>query len=233
MLQIRGTTVYYHLMIKQKYKAVIFDLDGTLVDSMKDIAAAINRVLKDYDLPVQDTDYYRSRVGWGLKKSLELTLPPDKWSELDDALELLLKFYRENPCAETEVYEGIYDVLKDLKTRAVDLFVYTNKDQRTAEKIIDNVFPESTFSAVFGALPGKALKPDSLAVKSVIAQTGFSNDEILYIGDSEIDMETAAAGGMDSIACLWGYRKKEELDKYKKLAYMQHPQDLRHWIVYT
>ncbi|MBF9017457.1 MULTISPECIES: HAD family hydrolase [unclassified Oceanispirochaeta] len=218
-------------MIKDRYKAVIFDLDGTLVDSMKDIASAVNRVLKDFGLPAQDTESFRSRVGWGLKRSLEMTLPPERMGDMDTGMELLLKYYRENPSAETEVYEGNFELIEDLKEREIALFVYTNKDQLTAEKIIGDIFPAATFDSVFGAVPGKALKPDAQAVKAVIAQTGYADREILYIGDSEVDMETAAAGNLDTLAVLWGYRQRDQLEKYEKLAYMESPDEIRRWIV--
>jgi phosphoglycolate phosphatase len=218
-------------MIKERYKAVIFDLDGTLVDSMKDIASAVNRVLVDFGLPEDPTEAYSSRVGWGLKRSLEMTLPQERIEDLEKGMELLLKYYRENPSAETVVYKGNFELLKDLKARGIVLFVYTNKDQLTAEKIIGDIFPAATFDAVFGALPGKALKPDAGAVKDVINQTGYSSREILYIGDSEVDMETGAAGNLDTLAVLWGYRRQEQLEKYEKLAYMESPDEIRRWIV--
>ncbi|MDC7233728.1 MAG: HAD family hydrolase [Spirochaetales bacterium] len=221
-------------MIKDQYKAVLFDLDGTLVDSMKDIAAAVNRVLHDFGLPGQDIEYYRTRVGWGLKRTLEMTLPEelhkDRDRGLEKGVELLLKHYRENPSESTEVYEGNFELLKALQAAGCALFVYTNKDQKTAEKIIDHVFPAGTFQGIFGARDGQSLKPDAAAVRQVIQETGFKASQILYVGDSEIDMETAAAGKMDVLACLWGYRSRDQLEKYEKLAYMESPDEIRSWI---
>lgn len=218
-------------MKKSDYKAVLFDLDGTLVDSMEDIASAINRVLGDFELAPQGVDSYRNRVGWGLRKALELTMPPMDSEEINRAVTLLKDYYTADPCTGTTAYDGIHNLLETLKSNDCTLFVYTNKDESIAEIIIENVFPTGTFKKIFGARSGRAQKPDKTAVRSVIEETGFKAEEILYIGDSEVDMETAAAGNMDSLAVLWGYRDKKQLEEYKKLAYVNTPDEIAGWII--
>ncbi|MDA3957323.1 HAD family hydrolase [Oceanispirochaeta sp.] len=218
-------------MNKVSFKAVIFDLDGTLVDSMKDIASAVNRVLIDYNLPPQEVESFRSRVGWGLAKTLEMTMHNLDTEEMNKATSRLVEYYRADPCSQTEVYEGILTLLKLLKDKGLSLFVYTNKDQITANFIIDAVFPGGTFEAVFGARPGLSLKPDARSAAEIIRQSGFSSDEILYVGDSDVDMETAMSGNMKALAVLWGYRSRKQLNKYKKLAYVERADEIGCWII--
>ncbi len=204
-------------------------MDGTIVDSMKDIAAAVNRVLEQRGLEPHPLSAFKDRVGWGLKKTMELTLPDLGEKELDAAMGELLKFYRENPADNTEIYPGILDVLARLRSEGLDLFVYTNKDQVTAETIVKRLFPSQTFKKVFGARPGRLLKPHKSAVLEVIAECGCSASEILYAGDSEVDMQTAAAGELDALAVLWGYRSRRELEEFKKIGYAEKPADIAKW----
>ncbi len=205
-------------------------MDGTLVDSMKDIAAAVNKVLEQQGWEAQPFSAFRSRVGWGLRRTLELSLPGElSEKELDQAMEELLKFYRKNPAEYTEAYSGIPEVLSRLSSRGLALFIYTNKDQLTAETIVKTLFPPHTFKGVFGAIPGRALKPHKSAVLEVIAQCGYPASEILYVGDSEVDMKTAAAGNLDALAVLWGYRSSLELDEFKKIGYAREPEEIADW----
>ena len=215
-------------MMENKYKAVFFDMDGTIVDSMPDIAHAVNRVLADHGRDHQGLENYRDRVGWGLKKTLEKTMPELKGEALDEAMDSLIRYYNEKPGARTLIYPGISEMLKELNEAGLSLFVYTNKNQMVAEKVVKLLFPEGTFKAVFGDREGIALKPDAGAAAQVIAESGYNASEILYIGDSEVDMQTAAAGGMDALAVLWGYRSRKELDEFNKLAYIESADEIKH-----
>jgi phosphoglycolate phosphatase len=208
-------------MQNREYKAVIFDLDGTLVDSMPDIAHATNRVLADHGRDFHDLEDYRNRVGWGLKKTLELTMPDLEGEALDKAMESLVTYYNQEPGGRTIIYPGIPELLEKLKAAGVILFVYTNKNQEIAEQVVAQLFPEDSFRAVYGAREGIGLKPDRDAALHVIGESGFEASQILYIGDSEVDMETAAAGGMDALAVLWGYRGREELEGFDNLAFIE------------
>ncbi len=215
--------------MNRKYKALLLDMDGTIVDSMKDIAAAINQVLTKRGLEAHPFSAFQSRVGWGLRRAMELSLPSLSEKELDKAVEELLDFYRKNPANNTESYPGIPEVLARLRSEGLELFVYTNKDQLTAETIVRRLFPENTFQGVFGALPGRELKPHKSAVLEVIASCGHPAPEILYVGDSEVDMKTAAAGKLDALAVLWGYRSRKELEEFSKIGYAEKPGDIAEW----
>ncbi len=227
MLQISLSPVYYQPMSTGGYKAVMFDLDGTLVDTMGDIAASANKALEALGLDALPMEEYRSRVGWGLRRTLELSLPSDMKGRLDEAAELLLSYYRNHPAEYTVPYKGIPELLEVLRSDGIRLFVYTNKDQETARKVTGILFPDDTFEDVIGARPGIPLKPDAGAAALAVVRSGFKPEEILYVGDSEVDMETAAAGKMDALGVLWGYRNREQLEGFGALAFVEHPDEIR------
>jgi len=222
---------YADPMNRGSYKAVIFDLDGTLVDSMGDIAASVNKVLHDLSLLPHETDFYKDKVGWGLRKTLELSLPEIDSDNLDRALVSLHNYYRNDPCSHTTVYNGINGMIHSLIQRGLTLFVYTNKDQTTAERIVRLFFSGKDISSVYGAVSGVPLKPNTESIRNVIRKTGFAPNEILYVGDSEIDLETAENGNLDALAVLWGYRSREQLENYAKLAFVDRPDEIIKWIV--
>ena len=218
-------------MDKHKYKAVFFDLDGTLIDSMPDIAFAANRVLADHGRASHTQEDYRSRLGWGLRRTMELTMPDLKGDPFDTAVANLIRYYYEEPGVRTVIYPGVPEMLETLKAAGISLFVYTNKDQTIAAKVVRQLFPEGLFKAVFGARDGIGLKPEAEAAVYVVGESGFLSGEILFVGDSEVDMETAAAGRMDALAALWGYRTRDELDGFDKLAYIETPDEIVRWIL--
>ncbi len=213
-------------MENQKYKAVIFDLDGTLVDTVKDIGEAVNHALVTMGKTPKSVAYHRERVGWGLRASLEKSVPEETKEFVDKAYVLVEDYYKNHPCVYTEAYKGIPEVLETLRNKGLDLYVYTNKQEHIAKLVVEQVFGKDMFKQIFGTVSHRPLKPDKKGIDWVIEQTGLDASRILYVGDSEVDMETAAAGELDAAAVLWGFRTKEQLDGYPKMICAHRPDEL-------
>ena len=218
-------------MNERKYKAVLFDLDGTLTDSMYDIARASNRALTSLGLAPLERDEYKTKVGWGLKETIKRALPEDASDSLvEEGFRLLGDFYKENPTEETIVYEGIPETLEALSQKGLELFVYTNKAEPLAVRIVETLFGAGRFSRIWGAVDHRPMKPHREGIRSVVAESGYSSEEILYIGDSEVDMETALAGDLDALAVLWGYRTEEQLKSYSRTGTVVTPGEILNFV---
>jgi len=215
-------------------KLVIFDLDGTLVDSLEDLGAAVNYALALRGLPQHTDDEYRRMVGHGVRnlvrQALERSLA-DRFAGRADAkaaegesgdcvvddqmvAECLADFkgyYSSHIDAHTRPYPGIPELLGELHRRGVLLAVATNKFQSGAEHIVREFFPSIPFVAILGNRDGYPLKPSPEIVEEVLQQGRLSREEAVLVGDSPTDMRTAHNGGIDSIAVSWGYRTRDDL----------------------
>ncbi len=210
-----------------KYKAVIFDLDGTLVNSLDDLADSVNTVLKEYGYPAHPLEKYRIMVGNGIKKLIERALPPDASEKtLEEALEKFKKIYAVHQLDKTAPYKGITDLLQQLKQKNIPLAVCTNKHDEAAKKIITTLFDNSTFKEIIGDLPGLPRKPDPKKVLVIAQNLSVKPAEIVYIGDSSVDMQTAVNAGMLPVGVLWGFRSKEELLENGAELLLTKPADL-------
>ena len=192
---------------------VIFDLDGTLLDTIGDLAVACNAALALRGLPQHDYDAYRSFVGNGVMRLVERALPEPLRTEhtLAAVRADFIKYYTEYIDAYTKPYAGISELVGELARRGVTLAVASNKYQAGTEKLVRIFFPDVAFAAVLGQRPGVPLKPDPTIVEEILALTGIDKKEVLYVGDSGIDMQTAAAAGVRSVGVSWGFRSREEL----------------------
>ena len=210
-----------------KYKAVIFDLDGTLVNSLNDLADSVNTVLEEYGYPTHPLEKYRIMVGNGIKKLVERALPPSASEEtLNEALEKFKKIYAVHQLDKTAHYKGITDLLKQLQLKNIPLAVCTNKHDEAAKKIIAALFDNSTFKEIIGDLPGIPRKPDPKKVLVIAQNLSVKPAEIVYIGDSSVDMQTAVNAGMLPVGVLWGFRSKEELLENGAELLLTQPADL-------
>lgn len=197
-----------------KYKLVIFDLDGTLVDTIGDLGAAANEALRAHGLPPHTPDEYRGMVGNGVRKLVKRAMPePLRGDErlLDALLEVFLDYYLQHIDDRSQPYPGIPELLADLHGRDVRLAVASNKFQAGTERLIGRMFPQIPFAAVCGGLPERALKPDPAVVRDIWACTGLQAEHTVMVGDSGTDIATAAAAGIPSVAVAWGFRPKEAL----------------------
>lgn len=194
-----------------QYKAVIFDLDGTLVNSLNDLADSVNIVLASYNLPTHDVESYKYRVGNGIRKLMQRSLPDDKQDLLDEALEKFKAVYARHNMDKTRPYEGITELLEKLCAQNIKLGVCTNKHDEAAKVIIKALFGEDIFDEIIGDKQGLKRKPDPGKVLTMAQNWNLQPQEIAYLGDSGVDMQTAVNAGMLAVGVLWGFRTEAEL----------------------
>lgn len=195
-------------------KAVLFDLDGTLVNSLADLADSTNYALSLYGCPIHNTEEYKYFVGDGIPKLIERALPEGKRSgETKQAvLAAFLKHYKEHFADKTVAYDGINELLSRLEANRIKTAVVSNKAQEMAQKVVHKIFTHK-FDTVFGKREGVLSKPDPTSVITVAAEMGLKAEECLLAGDSGMDAAAAKNAGCTAVGVLWGFRTEEELLK--------------------
>ena len=194
-------------------KLVIFDLDGTLLDTVSDLAHATNHALTHCGFPAHDVNAYYHFVGRGIDNLFRAALP-EKESTNENVLRMraaFIPYYNEHNADYSKPYEGIPDLLNTLRRKGIRLAVASNKYQQATEKLIARFFPSISFDAVFGQREGFPMKPDPAIVNLIVGQAGVDTHDVLYVGDSGIDMQTAANAHVESIGVTWGFRSADEL----------------------
>lgn len=196
-------------------KLAIFDLDGTLLNTIGDLAEAANHMLALRNLPQHDYPTYCTFVGNGIMRLVERALPESLRTPetVAAARRDFLDYYLAHIDEKTAPYAGVSALLAALQERGVRLAVASNKFQAGTEKLVQTFFPEIRFEAVFGQRPEVPLKPDPAVVEEILARTGVAREEVLYVGDSAVDIQTAHAAGVRAIGVSWGFRSREELEK--------------------
>ncbi len=196
-----------------KTRLAIFDLDGTLVDSIGDLAVACNTALALRGLPQHSYEAYCSFVGNGIMRLVERALPEPLRSPENVALVRadFIAYYTDHLDVRTEPYPGIPQLLAELVRRGVKLAVASNKFQAGTEKVIRSFFPDIRFEAVLGQREGVPLKPDPAVAEEILSLTGIPREQALFVGDSAIDILTARAAGIRSAGVAWGFRRRAEL----------------------
>ena len=192
-------------------KAVLFDLDGTLVNSIFDIAAAMNYALQTLEQPTFSVEQYYQMVGNGMKNLCRKALAEDKQHLLEPLLEAYNARYLTHCCQETVAYDGVSTLLERLSARGLKLAVITNKPQSQTEQVMA-LLPGAPLQVVWGQQPPFAVKPDPAVYHHVCGLLGVSPEETAYCGDSDVDMLFAKNAGAKAIGCLWGFRSREELE---------------------
>lgn len=195
-------------------KLVIFDLDGTLLNTIADLAAATNQALQYYGYPTHSTDDYRFFVGNGINKLFERALPENERSE-ENILKIRSQFvpyYDKHNADFSRPYPGIAALLLALQNDGRKIAVASNKYQAATRKLIAHYFPEINFVEVLGQREGIPAKPDPSIVNDIIATAGVTKEEVLYVGDSNVDMQTAHNVGVTAVGVAWGFRPRTELE---------------------
>ncbi|MDR2371394.1 MAG: HAD family hydrolase [Treponema sp.] len=198
-----------------KYRCVIFDLDGTLADTVSDIACAMNRALSAAGFSPVNESEYPGMVGWGVKKLAWLTLPEsgrDEETTAHIAAEAG-RIYNENPLVRTRAYPGIEGMLGALASKKIKTAVLSNKSDETARAVVNGLFGPGAFAVIRGALPGIPLKPDPQAVWEILAELDLAPGDAVFAGDSEIDVKTARNAGCFPLGVSWGYRPRKALEE--------------------
>ena len=212
-----------------QYKAAIFDLDGTLIDSLADLADSANEMLAGFGFPRHDLDKYRYFVGNGSRKLIERCLPAEKAADsafVDEALAKYKRCYDKNLTHKTVCYEGIMDMLTALQAKHIPLGICTNKHQSAADTIVDKLFPKDMFVSVIGDCKDMPRKPDPKKVLLIAAKMGVKPAEVAYFGDTSVDMDTANNAGMLPIGVTWGFRPQEELVEHGAKILLDTPMEL-------
>ncbi|WP_106830404.1 HAD family hydrolase [Parabacteroides pacaensis] len=214
-------------------KLVIFDLDGTLLNTIEDLARSTNYALKQAGFPQHPIEKYKFFVGNGINKLFERALPEGARTPENvlDIRKEFLPYYDAHNAEYTRPYPSIPELLHTLQTKGYKLAVASNKYQKATEKLIGHYFPEVRFTAVFGQQEHVPIKPDPTIIHNIMQIAGVTKEEVMYIGDSGVDMQTAFNSGVCSIGVTWGFRPKSELEENKAVHIIDKPEEALLYLV--
>lgn len=214
------------------FKAVIFDLDGTLLDTVEDIAKASNQVLAARGFPTHPLEVHRAAIGNGARQLMLSVLPESARDPItvQECFEAFRKEYGERWNVKTRPYPGIPEMLDGLQSRGLRLAVLSNKPVELTRKCVHGLLSKWKFEMILGAEDHRPSKPDPSGAIEIANRLGIKADEFLYLGDSGVDMKTATAAGMVAVGALWGFRGREELLRDGALVLLEHPEEMLHLV---
>lgn len=215
-----------------EYELIVFDLDGTLVDTIPDIADVFNLILIKHGYEPHTAADYRNYVGWGLRRALYLVLPGEiPLEESDLMLKEIVDEYSRRPARYSSVYPGIPALLENLSSQNIPMIIYTNKAQTIARSVADACFTPEIFRSVIGFTGEFPHKPDPSALSAFLAGEETPASNILMIGDSPVDVETAANAGIDFAGASWGFRTAKELEEAGSRNNFPDAVELNRWLM--
>ena len=209
-------------------KLVIFDLDGTLLDTIADLAESANHALKQLGYPTRDVEKIRTFVGNGVNKLLFRALPDEEKTE-ENMMRMrthFVPYYDAHNADLSAPYPGIVDLLEELQAKGLMIAVASNKYQEATVKLVKHYFPMIDFVEVLGQREGINVKPDPTIVFDILQKAGVSKEETLYVGDSGVDMQTAINAGVDAIGVTWGFRPRTELEDFHPMGLIDQAEEL-------
>ncbi len=210
----------------KKITTIIWDLDGTLLNTLEDLTDSVNYMLSIHNYPQRSIEEIRSFVGNGLAKLTERALPDTVTpEEYNTCLSEFKAYYKMHMQDKTGPYEGILDVLKTLQTKGYHMAVVSNKADAAVKELIPIYFGDLLPVAI-GDMEGREKKPAPDSVYEAMKQLGVTKEECIYIGDSDVDVNTAKNSGIPGIAVLWGFRTKEQLEAVGATTFAKKPEDL-------
>lgn len=206
-------------------KAAMFDLDGTLINSLPDIGGAMNKVLIDNGYKPHPLEAYKLFTGDGAVNLTKRALLGDE-SKLDKVYQEYRAYYAQHSRVDTKPYEGIVETLQELEKRGMQLIVLSNKDDSDVKNVVSYYFPEISFAHVQGRVANLPIKPDPSLGKMALEKLGFSPWDVWYVGDTVTDMQTAHNLGLESVAVTWGFQTKEMLKTAAPKYFVDCPKEL-------
>lgn len=210
-------------------KLAIFDLDGTLLNTVEDLGNATNYALTQCGFPIHPTDAYYQMVGRGIYNLFRVAVPAGQSTEevVQRMASIFIPYYDAHKCDFTRPYDGIPGMLKTITAAGVRLAVASNKYQDGAEKLVHHFFGEYDFVRILGQREGQPIKPDPAIVDQILADVPkVAKEQVVYVGDSNVDMQTGANAQVRTIGVTWGFRSKEELAAYTPSAIVDTPEIL-------
>jgi len=208
-----------------QFKAILFDLDGTLLDTLDDLGNSVNRVLAEKGFPTHDLDRYRYFVGDGAMMLITRALPKEKRNNdtIQACVDEFKKDYSQNWKVKTRLYDGVAEMLDGLVTRNLKLAVLSNKPHKFTKQSVDGLMSNWKFEIVLGQRDAVPCKPSPEGALEIAEQLNTKPENVLYLGDSGVDMQTALAAGMFPAGVLWGFRSMKELQDAGAKALIERP----------
>jgi phosphoglycolate phosphatase len=210
------------------YKAVLFDLDGTLLDTLTDLADATNHALRSLGFPEHPRESFRYFVGDGVETLIQRVLPGNRCdaATMAECASLMRREYGQGWAATTRPYNGIPELLDSLTSRGIPMAILSNKPDEFTRLCVSQFLPGWQFAAVLGAGTLFSRKPDPAGAREIARRLGVAPGEVVYLGDTNTDMQTAVAVGMFPVGALWGFRTADELTASGAQALAERPLDL-------
>lgn len=196
------------------YRGILFDLDGTLLDTLQDLADSANQALTQNGLPSHPRDAYRYFVGDGVYNLIRRALGEHQ-EHFDQVMADYRTIYARDREKNTRPYPGIPEMLEALNQKGIKVCVFSNKPDSDTQAVIRHYFPQYPFEIIRGSLPGVGVKPDPAGANAIVEALGIPKDELLYAGDTSTDMDCARNAGIASIGVTWGFRPREELEAHQ------------------
>lgn len=210
-------------------RAILFDLDGTLIDSLPEIGGSMNAALERLGHPVHSLPDYRHLVGQGLVRLVERALPETHQDQLEEACELFRELYGER-VTQSQLYAGIPELLEGVAALGLPQALCSNKPHAMTEQVAAERLAGWTWAGVEGERPGRPRKPDPAAALELAERIGVAPGEVAFVGDTKTDMETGVNAGMVPVGVLWGFRDRAELESHGAQLVVTRPPELLEWL---
>lgn len=210
------------------YRAILFDLDGTLLDTLDDLADSGNAALRALGFPEHPAEAYKLFIGDGVENLARRALPPERRdpATVAECVGRYREEYRRRWADKTRPYDGISELLDTLVARGVPMAVLSNKPDEFTQLCVARLLPKWRFAVVLGEGPSVPRKPDPAGARQIVARLQVPPEAILYVGDTSTDMQTAVAAGMFPAGALWGFRAADELLAHGARILLAHPLDV-------